>query len=101
MTTKQLAFPVPAGGALHDGMTLRDYFAAAAMPVIGYRMEMLNANWTAKRIALVAYQIADAMIEGREIEDGICEHGITDGDYCESCNRAYREAETDPENSSV
>jgi len=87
------AFPVPAGGAFRDGMSLRDYFAAASMPVIGYRMEMLNANWTAQRIALVAYQIADAMLSAREQEGGLCEHGIADGYYCATCNAEYKAAE--------
>ena len=48
------------------GMTLRDYFAAAAMPIIGYRMTELKANWTCERIAKVAYEAADAMLEARK-----------------------------------
>lgn len=28
----------------------------------------------------------------------VCEHGIPEGDWCETCNRAYKEAAADPEN---
>lgn len=28
----------------------------------------------------------------------ICEHGVNDGDWCEPCNRAYKEAQVDPDN---
>jgi len=27
-----------------------------------------------------------------------CEHGIADGDWCEDCNREYKEARHDPDN---
>lgn len=47
------------------GMSLRDYFAAAAMPMVGYRMDKLNANWTPSQIAAIAYEVADAMLEQR------------------------------------
>ena len=45
-----------------EGMQLRDYFAAKAM-----QADLTNydgANW--RRVAVQAYQMADAMIEARE-----------------------------------
>ena len=59
-----------------EGMTLRDYFAAKAMPVA---METLRQDWTKddgdewywnpserELIAEHAYQLADAMLKARE-----------------------------------
>jgi len=45
-----------------NGMTLRDYFAASAMQadLTGYD----GANWP--RVAIQAYQMADAMMKARE-----------------------------------
>lgn len=72
------AFPVP---GLHrdiynNGMTLRDYFAAKAMPIA---METLRQDWTKddgdewywnfgelELIAEHAYLLADAMLQARE-----------------------------------
>ena len=61
---------------LEEGMTLRDYFAAKAMPVA---METLRQDWTKddgdewywnpserELIAKYAYQLADAMLKARE-----------------------------------
>ena len=48
-----------------SGMTLRDYFAAKAMPAILDQMdvcigqELTNSAW-------IAYQMADAMLKARE-----------------------------------
>jgi hypothetical protein len=61
-------FPTPAGTQHNDGMTLRDYFAAAALPVAWKAYESFavigdNAN---QELAKAAYQIADAMIRARE-----------------------------------
>ena len=48
-----------------EGMDLRDYFAAKAM-----QADLTNydgANW--KRVAVQAYQMADAMMKAREQKD--------------------------------
>lgn len=61
------AFPVPAaysGGTVKDGMALRDYFAAQAMPqLMAYHGDRLA--WEHRHIASEAYAIADAMIATR------------------------------------
>lgn len=44
--------------SLHEGMTLRDYFAAQAM-------SSLAGEWAPKDCARQAYELADAMIESR------------------------------------
>lgn len=44
-----------------SGMTIRDYFAAAALPQVDQR-----SHGTLDEIALECYQIADAMIRARE-----------------------------------
>ena len=52
-----------------DGMTLRDYFAAKAMPLAwkiydeGYSMNDVSSE----NIAKVSYQLADAMLKAREM----------------------------------
>jgi hypothetical protein len=49
---------------LHDGMTLRDYFAAKAMQGL-----VENANWRGMpedALAKAAYNMADAMLEVRK-----------------------------------
>ena len=45
------------------GMTLRDYFAAAALPQVDQR-----SHGTPDDIALECYQLADAMIKAREVK---------------------------------
>ena len=45
----------------HFGMTIRDYFAAAALPQVDQR-----SHGTPDDIALECYQLADAMIKARE-----------------------------------
>lgn len=73
------AFPMPAsehsqGGHFEQyGMTLRDYFAAAALPTI---MQICRDDTDARGrdlppyFAQVSYEIADAMIAEREKRDG-------------------------------
>ena len=65
------AFPLAEPGncvSASEGMTLRDYFAAKAMPLAwkifdeGYSPDAL----TPENIAKAAYQIADAMIAARK-----------------------------------
>jgi hypothetical protein len=55
------AFPTPAGIQHNDGMTLRDYFAAAALEKAS-RGSDRNADEIAKR----AFYIADAMLKAKE-----------------------------------
>ena len=56
------AFPTPAGIQHNDGITLRDYFAAAALQGI------LSSTQTGhlQIIAKDAYGMADAMLKARE-----------------------------------
>jgi len=69
-----IAYPVvdgqPGGG--NDGMTLRGYFAAKALPeVLTIRSDALNALSTdekMKKIGELAYLIADAMLAARKGE---------------------------------
>jgi len=56
-------FPTPAGTQHNDGMTLRDYFAAAALEKAS-RGSDRNADEIAKR----AFYIADAMLKAREVK---------------------------------
>ena len=55
------AYPTPAGVQHNDGMTLRDYFAAAALPQVDQR-----SHGTPDDIALECYELADAMLKARE-----------------------------------
>jgi hypothetical protein len=48
---------------IKGGMTLRDYFAAAALPQVDQR-----SHGNLGEIALECYQIADAMIRAREVK---------------------------------
>jgi hypothetical protein len=67
------AFPIPPVGtgdprdgmsSGSDGMTLRDYFAAAALPaLIASAIDLNHVKWDAT--AVHAYMIADAMLAGR------------------------------------
>lgn len=61
------AFPVEAHGVACMGMTLRDYFAAKAMPVILADMVAVGDTGRGRDryAAEVAYSIADAMLEER------------------------------------
>ena len=55
------AFPAhPSALGDHDGMTLRDYFAAKVM------QGLLDAAMGKSEIAKVAYEMADAMLKARE-----------------------------------
>jgi hypothetical protein len=57
------AFPTlfiePDYGSGYRGMTLRDYFAAAAINEVGWNNDINNS-------AAMAYKIADAMLKARE-----------------------------------
>jgi hypothetical protein len=54
------AFPIGPGV---NGMTLRDYIAVRAMQTI------ISPNFDFKTVALMAYQLADAMLEERKKDD--------------------------------
>jgi hypothetical protein len=49
-----------------DGMTLRDYMAAKAMPAILEQMDVCNGR-DLTNSAWIAYQMADAMLKAREV----------------------------------
>ncbi len=51
------------GEVTHEGMTLRDYFAAKAMQ--GCIASEYDVSFTAKQWAKDAYNVADAMLEAR------------------------------------
>lgn len=64
------AFPIQASEAsgaeyAHVGMTLRDYFAAAAIDTLYSRVTRGNEERQMEACARVCYQIADAMIKAR------------------------------------
>jgi len=66
------AFPLVAkdktGMLINMGMGLRDYFAAAALPMA--IQEMNNAeSYDSNDAAMVAYQYADAMMKARQSND--------------------------------
>jgi hypothetical protein len=59
------AFPTPPGIQHNDGITMRDYFAAAALqPLVTSAIELDHVKWDAT--AQHAYLIADAMLKARE-----------------------------------
>ena len=69
------AFPMPGMAGLpngeffygHDGMTLRDYFAAEAMRgVLAGRYPITEKPNAQNEIAFAAYQQADAMLKARQ-----------------------------------
>lgn len=53
--------PTEMAGDSYEGMTLRDYFAAQAMPQIYQRVE----SGGFERVAKLAYDMADAMLQER------------------------------------
>ena len=60
------AFPHSRLGSDHDGMTLRDYFAAKAMQAMisaEYAEQLNPLAWS-----MEAYEIADAMLAMRELQ---------------------------------
>ena len=66
------AFPLDSGWLAdslpisHFGMTLRDYFAAKAIPVVwGSQPDAMDGPAAAEISAMVAYKIADAMLAER------------------------------------
>lgn len=68
------AFPIssPSGTPeympMRDGMTLRDYFAAACIPeMIRLSMDQ-DGGWLTENVANGCYNLADAMLKAREIK---------------------------------
>ena len=62
------AFPAPAGRLTpitDQGMTLRDYFAAKALPTAIKEVEDAG-TYNLADVAAIAYQYADAMLKARE-----------------------------------
>jgi hypothetical protein len=57
---KEYAFPFPSVSG-HPGMTLRDYFAAAALTGILANNQAIYSEWNAR----YAYETADAMLSRR------------------------------------
>lgn len=54
------AFPTGTGVTPYNpGVTLRDYFAAQAMPLF------IAQDWPYKNVATQSYEIADAMLKAR------------------------------------
>jgi hypothetical protein len=67
----EFAFPLHNHGAqtlgMHlSGMTLRDYFAAAALPMAIQEMNEAE-SYDSSDAALVAYQYSDAMMKARQL----------------------------------
>ena len=59
------AFPVSYNG--HEGMTLRDYFAAKAMQLIMAETISSNSEISDDEVALNSYRMAEAMLNAREL----------------------------------
>jgi len=51
---------------IHDGMELRDYFAAKAMQAIFSNPEITDTNKVKNWIAISAYSMADEMLKVRK-----------------------------------
>jgi hypothetical protein len=70
--TNQPAFPFVAkditGTMINMGMDLRDYFAAAALPMAIQEMNEAE-SYDSNDAAIVAYQYADAMMKARQSND--------------------------------
>ena len=64
------SLPQGLGGRMEFGMTLRDYFAAAAMSTVilnpWYADETKTYDEISPHLAMDAYTIADAMMEARK-----------------------------------
>ena len=62
------AFAFANGNIVSLGMTLRDYFAAAALPAAyrAFDSKYFGSNAADHVVAVAAYQMADAMLKARE-----------------------------------
>ena len=64
MTTKETGgatFPSPYASTEHQGLTVRDYFAAKALPAL-----IAGNDVAPNLLAKAAYEIADAMLQERK-----------------------------------
>lgn len=61
------AFPILNGGAVHDGMSLRDWFAGQSLAGC---MADYNIGDTFQDVARTCYEISDAMLKERERRRG-------------------------------
>lgn len=65
-----MCMPTAAGTGVVYGMTLRDYFAAKALPVVATGQHCIGQSFLHPdyyvRAALDAYKLADAMLRARE-----------------------------------
>ena len=67
MTDKNDGGPAyPTDGEMHSGMTLRDYFAAAALTGLLADNANLGGDRWAPAAARLSYEIADLMLVARE-----------------------------------
>jgi hypothetical protein len=55
----------------HNGMDLRDFFAAHAMQAIITRFPLDRGGWNEEYVAMSAYLTADAMMKARQYEEGL------------------------------
>ena len=70
INTELPAFPRTYSGDGHNGMTLRDYFAAKAMQIVLQEALRLGAATRAEdapSVAAASYTMADAMLAAREV----------------------------------
>lgn len=75
------AFPLDSelwgNGMIFPGMSLRDYFAAKAMqaiistaPIEQWNADDFGRQEVKRGIAIEAYNVADSMLEAREVDNG-------------------------------
>lgn len=92
------AFPRP--GAMPDiysGMTLRDYFAAQALPNCISLCQSRDGFWDEVSVAAAAYALADAMIQARVAAPGESERSYhTSGNSIEQDLRVYASLGAEP-----
>ena len=62
--TEKLAFPHRGPDSYSNGMTLRDYFAAKAMPWVASDLPVCEDF--SKQVAEFSYKMADAMLKARQ-----------------------------------
>jgi hypothetical protein len=78
-------------------MSEQDRIKAAEKAAADYLPVMMNQDPGMLRFARRCYAqgYADALID--QEEGFICEHGVPDGDWCQECNRATKQALIDNE----
>jgi hypothetical protein len=63
------AFPSKLLGTPYQGMTLRDYFAAQALPTCISMSVNRDGFWDEAAVSVAAYAVADAMIVARSPQE--------------------------------